>query len=155
MKTLNIYAALIFSIFAINISFAQTASNKETIKVWGNCGMCKSTIEKSAKSAGATAANWDMETKLLTVSYNSSASNAVKIQNAIAATGYETQGVKADINAYNKLHGCCKYDRSSVATSSNCCPEQKNCCGTAMSCCKDGKCDGKADCCQGKDCRKS
>src|SRR5687768_9938632 len=115
MKTLNIYAALIISIFTINISFAQTSVNKETIKVLGNCGMCKSTIEKSAKSAGATTAEWNPETKLLAVSYNPSTSNTVNIQKAIAASGYQTQDVKANMNAYNKLHGCCKYDLTASA----------------------------------------
>lgn len=155
MKTLNIYAALIFSIFTINISFAQSTVKEESIKVLGNCGMCKNKIEKAAKSAGATFADWNSETKFLNVSYNPSSSNAVNIQKAIAASGYETQDVKADINAYNKLHGCCKYDRTSLVLSKNCCAKEKKGCGTAMSCGKDGKCDGKANCSQGKDCRKS
>ena len=55
MKTLSLFAAIIFSIFSINISIAQTAKS-ETIKVWGNCGMCKTTIEKAAKKAGAKTA---------------------------------------------------------------------------------------------------
>ncbi len=78
MKTLNIYAVLLFSIFAINFSFAQTSVKKETIKVWGNCGMCKNKIEKSAKSAGATYANWNEESNVLNVSYNTSNTNSVK-----------------------------------------------------------------------------
>ena len=52
MKTLSLFAAIMFSIFTINTSTAQSAKT-ETIKVWGNCGMCKTTIEKAAKSAGA------------------------------------------------------------------------------------------------------
>jgi hypothetical protein len=111
MKTLNIYAALLFSIFAINTSFAQTAVKKETIKVWGNCGMCKTNIEKAAKKAGVTAANWNEESKELIVSYASNKTSSVKIQHQIAKAGYDTEGFTANDKAYNNLHGCCKYDR--------------------------------------------
>ncbi|MBK9486598.1 MAG: hypothetical protein IPO01_15855 [Chitinophagaceae bacterium] len=52
MKTVSLFAAIIFSLFSISTSTAQTAKT-ETIKVWGNCGMCKTTIEKAAKKAGA------------------------------------------------------------------------------------------------------
>ncbi len=76
MKTLNIYAALLFSIFAVNFSFAQTTVKNETIKVSGNCGMCKNKIEKAAKVGGAETANWNEETKVLNVSYNPSNSNS-------------------------------------------------------------------------------
>jgi hypothetical protein len=134
MKTLNIYAALLFSIFAMNISFAQTSVKKETIKVSGNCGMCKNKIEKSAKSAGATYANWSEETKLLNVSYNPSRSSSEKIQKAIAASGYDTQNFKAADNAYNKLDKCCQYSRESTVM--NCCK--------GKACSKNGKCDKDA-----------
>jgi copper chaperone CopZ len=110
MKTLNIYAAILFSIFSLN-SFAQTSVKKETIKVWGNCGSCKKKIEKSAKAAGASFASWSEKTKLLTVSYNTSKSNSEKIQKAVAASGYDTQDFKADDKAYKKLDACCQYDR--------------------------------------------
>jgi copper chaperone CopZ len=119
MRTLNIYAALFFSIFAINFSFAQTSVKKETIKVWGNCGICKKNIEKAAKVGGATTADWNKETKVLNVSYNSSRSNSEKIQKAIAASGYDTQDFKADDNTYNKLMSCCQYDRNTAFTSTS------------------------------------
>lgn len=111
MKTLNIYAALLFSIFAVNFSFAQTALQKETIKVWGNCGMCKTTIEKAAKSAGASVASWNEDSKELKVSYAVNKTSGTKIQQAIARSGYDTQDFTADNKAYDNLHGCCKYDR--------------------------------------------
>lgn len=111
MKTLNIYAAILFSIFAINFSFAQGTTKKETIKVWGNCGMCKTNIEKAAKKAGAAAANWNEDSKELKVSYAVNKTSSVKIQEGIAKSGYDTQDFTADNNAYSKLHACCKYDR--------------------------------------------
>ena len=117
MKTLNIYAALLFSIFAINFSFAQSTTKKETIKVWGNCGMCKTTIEKAAKKAGAASANWNEDSKELKVSYAVNKTSSQKLQEAIAKAGYDTQDFTADNNAYNKLHACCKYDRKAADAS--------------------------------------
>ena len=144
MKTLNIYAALLFSIFAISFSYAQTSVKTETIKVWGNCGMCKNKIEKSAKAAGATDANWNEKTKMLNVSYNPSQSNSEKIQKSIAASGYDTKDFKADNKSYNKLMSCCKYDRSTASTNngktnSMSCKNPEACKDKA--CYKNGKCD--------------
>ncbi len=116
MKTLNIYAALLFSIFAINFSFAQSNVKKETIKVWGNCGMCKTNIEKAAKKAGATSANWSEESKELKVAYISNKSSSQKIQEAIAKAGYDTQDYTADNKAYKNLHTCCQYERKGSST---------------------------------------
>jgi hypothetical protein len=118
MKTLNICAALLFSIFATNFSFAQTSIKKETLKVWGNCGMCKKKIETAAKTAGATYASWNEDTKFLKISYNSSKSNSEKIEKAVAASGYDTDNFKASDDAYDELHDCCKYPRKEEITNS-------------------------------------
>ncbi len=117
MKIVSLYAVLLFSIFTINTSFAQTGLKKENIKVWGNCGMCKTNIEKAAKKGGATAATWNEETKILAVSYNTNKTSSEKIQTAIAKTGYDTESVSADTVAYTKLHGCCQYDRKTASVS--------------------------------------
>ncbi len=150
MKTLNIYAALLFSIFAINFSFAQTTVKKETLQVWGNCGMCKKVIEKAAKSAGASFASWNEDSKELKVSYAVNKTSAEKIQQAVAKSGYDTQDFVANELAYNKLPGCCHYERKGITKvdlnmgSKKCCDNAK--CGKeadackGMSCCKDKTC---------------
>ncbi len=114
MKTLSLFAAILFSIFSISTSIAQTAKT-ETIKVWGNCGMCKTTIEKAAKNAGAKTATWNEDSKELKVSYAVNKTSSAKIQEAIAKSGYDTQDVTAVTGAYDNLHGCCKYDRKEPA----------------------------------------
>jgi periplasmic mercuric ion binding protein len=145
MKTLHIYAAIFFSIFALNFSNAQTTVKKETIKVWGNCSMCKSTIEKAAKKAGASAASWNEDSKELKVSYTSNKTSSVKIQQAIAKSGYDTQDFTANDKVYNKLHGCCQYDRKAAATT-KCCGTEK--CGKDETACKDAGCCKEKTCCQ-------
>lgn len=111
MKTINLYAALLFSIFGISESFAQHSVKQETIKVWGNCDMCKKVIEKAARSAGATKAEWNAESKLLKVSYDESKTSGGKIQETIANSGYDTRDLTANNNAYKKLPDCCHYNR--------------------------------------------
>ena len=88
---------------------------KETIKVWGNCGMCKKVIEKAAKTAGATAASWNEDSKELKVTYNSKKTSSQKIQQGIANAGYDTQDFAASNAAYLKLPACCHYDRKATA----------------------------------------
>lgn len=154
MKTLRIFSInaflltflLTFLSASVNSSFAQKAKASQTtesIPVSGNCEMCKKKIETAAKKAGAGQANWDADKKIITVSYNSFSTNAAKIQQGIAAAGYDTRDIKADDKAYGKLPGCCKYDRVATAQASCCdsdkCGKGDNCC-SGMDCCKDGKC---------------
>lgn len=99
----------LFTIAAFTTVNAQ-AQQRDTIKVWGNCGMCKKRIEGSIKS-DVQSASWDAETKLLTVSYHVSKTNKSKIQQKIAAVGHDTEQVKAEDGVYEKLPGCCRYER--------------------------------------------
>lgn len=116
MKIASFIAVLITGIFTSFTSQAQTTATTpdvryETIKVWGNCGMCKETIENVAKKAGATTADWNEESKELKVSYAVKKTSSEKIQKKIAKAGYDTKDFTASDKAYNALHGCCKYDR--------------------------------------------
>ena len=92
----------------------QAQTKAETIKVSGNCGTCKKKIEKAATAAGASFASWDKSTKILDVKYDAAKTNEKKIQESIAAAGYDTQDVKATDEAYKKLDECCQYDRKAV-----------------------------------------
>ena len=81
--------------------------------VRGNCGMCKTTIEKAANGVeGVASANWDVDKKKIDVSFDSSKTDAMAIHNAIAASGYDTEKVAGSEEAYNGLPGCCKYDHN-------------------------------------------
>ena len=104
MKTLLIAFTLISSLLGYN-------EKTETVKVWGNCGMCKARIEKALKIDGVNTADWNVETKILTVSYDSKTINPDQIQQAVAAVGHDTEKFRATDLAYAKLHGCCSYDR--------------------------------------------
>lgn len=154
-------ALKIFSLSALSLALASVATAQiktETFKVSGNCGMCKTKIEKAAKDAGAKSATWDADTKDLTVTYKNSSTNAAKIQSKIATVGYDNAGAKATTEAYDKLHGCCKYERGTSETKAACCSGSTGCNHNEAGheakadCCKDGKCTKEGH--NGKDCCK-
>ena len=90
----------------------------EKFKVAGNCGMCEARIEKAAKSVdGVTAADWNRESKMIEVSFDDAVTDSKKIQEAIAGVGHDTELVRADDATYDKLPGCCKYERMSYEAS--------------------------------------
>ncbi|MEP7278688.1 MAG: cation transporter [Bacteroidota bacterium] len=115
MKTSCIILLLLFILAALPAVHAQkpvnNSVNKESIQVWGECGMCKDKIEKAAKKAGAVTASWNENSKQLSVSYNMSKTSMEKIEQSVAAAGYDTKDVTADNEAYNKLPECCHYTR--------------------------------------------
>ena len=85
--------------------------NKD-IFVAGNCGMCQSRIEKTAKSiAGVVNAEWDKDNKMLTLKYDSSQTSIGEVSESIAKAGHDTKYSKAGEDVYNNLPGCCQYDR--------------------------------------------
>lgn len=150
MKTLKIFFLVLFVAIA-SVSFAQAKT--ETIKVSGECGMCKKKIEKAAKDAGATFAEWSTDSKMLTVKYAGNATNTAKIEKAVAGVGYDTQNVKATDDAYNNLHECCKYERTAAtaaATTAHSCCDHEKC--TKAACMKDGKCSADMSCCKEAGC---
>ena len=147
MNNLKIFFSFLLMTVA-TISFAQTKT--ESFNVSGECGMCKKTIEKAAKSAGASFAEWNTESKLLTVKFTENTTSATKIQNAIAGAGYDTPGVKATEEAYKNLPECCQYERA--AAQAKACCESEKC--TQSACMKDGKCAKDATCCKEAGCDK-
>ncbi len=158
----NILTLLVL-VLSLNLAAQQTT----TFAVSGNCGMCKSRIEKAAKEAGATEANWNDESKMLTVTLPASVTLSA-IQQKVAAVGHDNAGAKAPDEVYNKLHGCCKYDRAAAGAEvkQSCCQSGESCkkgehksadckgkkCSTKDKCTKDGKCSASSkdskDCCK-------
>lgn len=81
--------------------------------VRGNCGMCKTTIEKAANAVpGVAKATWDVDKKKVELSFDSSKTDAMAVQKAIAAAGYDTESMLGSLDSYNNLPACCKYDHS-------------------------------------------
>jgi periplasmic mercuric ion binding protein len=155
---------LMISLMFVLVTASVVAQTKTTtsFEVNGNCEMCKKTIEKAAKKAGATKAVWNMSTHVLDVSFKAKKTSTEKIQQAIAAAGYDNVGAKATDAAYNQLHHCCKYERKAfqAATTNvvvkDCCKQklakgETACCmpetAKMHDCCKKSISEGKKACC--------
>jgi len=110
MKT-KILSLVGMFLLGASMVFAQAKTEKFEVK--GECGMCKSRIEKAAKSVtGVTKADWNQKTKLLEVSFDETKTSVHKVQMAIAKVGHDTPLHKASDEVYKALPACCKYDRT-------------------------------------------
>lgn len=88
------------------------ADKNESFTVYGNCGMCKKTIEKAVKKIeGISEAVWNKKTKIITVTFDDARTSLEAIKKSIAESGYDTDEIRATDEAYSTLHTCCRYDR--------------------------------------------
>ena len=88
----------------------KVALTESVFGVRGNCGMCKNTIETAAKGVtGIATADWDRNKKQIKVAFDASKTDLNSIHKAIAASGYDTDKVMGNEEAYDNLPGCCKY----------------------------------------------
>jgi copper chaperone CopZ len=94
----------------------QTTTNKDgmetiTIKTSAVCDMCKETIEKAmAYEKGVQKSELNVDTKILTVTYNPKKTTPEKIRTAVTKAGYDADEMHADAKAYSALDACCKKD---------------------------------------------
>lgn len=112
MKSLKfiMIATIVLSTTACN---AQAKNQKtETVKIYGNCGMCESTIEKAGNMKNLSNVDWDKETKMATISYDSLKTNKEEILKQIALAGYDSDTYLAPNDTYSNLPGCCQYERA-------------------------------------------
>lgn len=121
-KSLSVFLFVII----IALPFHVLASErKDTVSVAGVCESCKARIEKAAKQAGATYANWNAKTHVLEVNYNDSVTSLMALEKKIAFAGHDTRDVKATIAAYNQLPSCCQYNRSGATDAKKICEDDK------------------------------
>lgn len=98
---------LTFTACAAQIKNAKT----ENYKVAGNCEMCKNTIETAANKKGLSLAEWNKDTKIMRLTYDSVKTSASEILKKVAYAGYDNEEFLAPDEAYSKLPGCCHYTR--------------------------------------------
>ncbi|MGB8489750.1 MAG: heavy-metal-associated domain-containing protein [Bacteroidales bacterium] len=122
MRSLKVmFAILLLAGIGVNLNArdqgkTETQSGKsavktESIKVWGNCELCKARIEEAVKGDGVTSAAWDQKAKILAVTYDPSKTSIDALSKKIAKAGHDNEKYKADDKAYNALPSCCKYER--------------------------------------------
>ncbi|MCA0349343.1 MAG: DUF3347 domain-containing protein [Bacteroidetes bacterium] len=112
MKNSLKYLMIAFVMVSFISCNAQIKNAKtEQIKIYGNCGMCKKTIEKAGNNKKVSQVDWDKDTKMATITYDAKATNKDEILKRIALAGYDSDSFLAPNDVYENLPGCCQYDR--------------------------------------------
>lgn len=115
----RIFGLITLLIASINVAQAQSTNNNvvtEKIIVKGNCGECKERIEEAAYIKGVKRAEWNKETKELTIAYRPSKVALLDIEKKIAAAGHDAGDISASDSAYNQLPPCCAYKHAHAQT---------------------------------------
>jgi hypothetical protein len=85
MKSIILLAAVVL----LSTTACQSQINNaktETVKVYGNCGMCETTIEKAANKKKISKADWNEETKMASITYDSKKTTLDAVLKNIALT---------------------------------------------------------------------
>ncbi len=117
-KTKIMYKSLSKIVITITILLSFTTSNAqiknektESVKIYGNCEMCKKVIEKAGNFKKIAMVNWNSDSKMATLTYDSKKTNQDEILKRIALSGYDSDKFLAPDNVYNNLPSCCQYKR--------------------------------------------
>ena len=113
MKTIQyiIFFCLFFSGYTSYSQETKIATNDTTVsfKVFGVCVQCKQRIQKSLKIKGVQTASWNVQTKMLTVSYVHSMISLEQLHQTVAGVGHDTEKQTAKEEVYKALPDCCHY----------------------------------------------
>lgn len=75
----------------------------------GVCEQCKARIEYAAYTRGVKFAEWNLDSRILTLKYDSSKTSADTVLKNIAKAGHDAESYVATDEDYNKLPSCCRY----------------------------------------------
>jgi copper chaperone CopZ len=110
MKSIKLITA--FLLFLVIVSKAQIKNSRiQELKVFGNCAMCENVIESVGTKKYISKVDWDVNSKIATVDYDTNKTTLDRILKDIALAGYDNELFLAPELAYEKLPECCKYDR--------------------------------------------
>jgi outer membrane cobalamin receptor/copper chaperone CopZ len=99
-------------ISAVLPAHAQKKNDKTDIfQVYGTCDQCKHRIETTLNKYGVYKADWNIDSKMLTVSYDSTKFSKTSIEQKIALAGHDTREFQATDQDYQSLTKCCHYER--------------------------------------------
>lgn len=104
---------LISPILSFTACEAQIKNAKtENVKIFGNCGMCETTIEKAGNLKKVANVDWNKDNQMATITYDTTKTNQDEILKRIALSGYDSEKFLAPNDVYANLPGCCQYERA-------------------------------------------
>jgi copper chaperone CopZ len=112
MNSIKRILMAIILLLSVTIASAQIKNGKtETVKIYGNCDMCKSKIETAGNLKKVAKVEWNKDSKMATLTYDSTKTSQDEILKRIALAGYDSDKFLAPDATYDALHGCCQYER--------------------------------------------
>lgn len=105
--------SLLFSLVACQAKINNAKT--ETAKIYGNCEMCQKTIQNAGSLDKIAKVDWNSDTKMATITFDSTLTNKEDILKRIAMSGYDSENHLATAEAYNELADCCHYERNPKA----------------------------------------
>ncbi|WP_037501421.1 DUF3347 domain-containing protein [Sphingobacterium deserti] len=110
---LSAYIGIVAIMLLSHTTFAQIRNSKlVTVDINGNCGMCKSNIEKAGNKENEAAVIWNSKNGKASITFDGTKTNEDAILKRIALSGYDNERYLAPDEAYSALHDCCQYERS-------------------------------------------
>ncbi|MFN0031907.1 MAG: heavy-metal-associated domain-containing protein [Flavobacteriales bacterium] len=109
-----IFKTLILASVASLLAFTpgptkQVKTVTTTFWVAGICGLCEELIEKAMDTRGVVAADYVLDTNMLTVTYKPKKISEDQLHQLLNDAGYDTDKSKATDDQYSRTPGCCKY----------------------------------------------
>jgi|ERR1051325_2515030 copper chaperone CopZ len=109
MKTLKTILIVITLFVTLSEVEASSQDSSIAIKTSAQCESCKKRLEgKMAFEKGVKKVSLDVETKVLSVTYDPKKTSPEKLKTAVTKIGYDADEMQADKKAYDKLPKCCK-----------------------------------------------
>ncbi|MBK1896698.1 DUF3347 domain-containing protein [Chryseobacterium paridis] len=119
MKSISKIWVAFTLLFSLAIHAQSKSIKTETVKIFGNCDICKTNIEKAGNLKKVATVNWNKDSKIATLTYDSQKTNQDEILKRIALAGYDSEKFLAPDNAYAALPECCRYNRDLKPDSQN------------------------------------
>jgi len=114
MKILILITSFAF-LFSLDVLAKIKHQKLVKVQVHGNCEMCQSRIQKAGTKGNLYKTHYNVERQEATIVFDSTAVSQDVILKQIALAGYDNASYLAPESAYNKLPGCCKYERKKGA----------------------------------------
>lgn len=112
MNSLSKIPTLVALLFSFSFCTTQIKNRKtENVKIYGNCAICETSIEKAGNVKRIAIVDWNKDTKIAMLMYDTIKTKQSEILKRIALAGYDSDSFLAPDNAYSNLQACCKYER--------------------------------------------
>src|SRR6188768_2448632 len=119
MKLFKYFLSILILIISFGLA-AQVKNKDSTVsfRVSGACEICKERIGKAVQIKGVRSADWNVDSKMLTLVYNPTIVSLLRVHKIIAGVGHDTELEKAKDAVYNELPECCHYRKKEVIENS-------------------------------------